>query len=178
MKYKKNSWISPKLEVRDSQIGGKGLFTKDLIKKWEVVIVWGGILMTDKDVKKRKYKRGTGVEIGEGLYLASKPNEPFSKEDFMNHSCNPNLWLKDEVTLVAKRNIKSGEELTADYGTWVSRPYWKMKCACGSHLCRGTVTGNDWKRKDIQRKYENHFSPYLAERIKIKQIISKSRYEE
>jgi hypothetical protein len=166
MKYKKKSWISSKIEVRDSRLGGKGLFTKLPIKKGEVVIVWGGTLMTEEDIKKGKYRKGTSVEIDEGTYLAVKLNEPSSKEDLMNHSCNPNLWLKDEVTLVAKRNIKKGEELTADYGTWVSRPYWKMKCNCGSVLCRDTITGNDWKRKDIQKRYRNHFSPYLNERIK------------
>jgi hypothetical protein len=166
MKYRKKSWIGSKIEIRDSQLGGKGLFAKIPIKRGEVVIVWGGTLMTEEDIKKGKYRKGTAVEVGEGTYLAGKPNEPISKDDFLNHSCDPNLWLKDEVTLIARRNIKKGEELTTDYATWVSRSYWKMKCNCGSPLCRGTITGNDWKRKDIQKKYRNHFSPYLNERIK------------
>lgn len=122
--------------------------------------------MTEKDIKKRKYKKGTSVEIGEGLYLAGKLNESSGKEDFLNHSCNPNLWLKNEVTLIAKRNIKKEEELTADYGSWVSRDYWKMKCNCGSSLCRDIIMGSDWKKRELQKRYKNHFSPYLNKRIK------------
>lgn len=166
MNYKKESWTSPKVEVRKSRTGGKGLFTKVPIKKGETVIIWGGALMTEEDIKKGRYRKGTAVEVSKGKYLANRPNEPLGKEAFMNHSCNPNLWLKDEVTLVAKRNIKKREELTADYGTWVSRPDWKMRCNCGSRLCRRVITGNDWKRKDIQKRYKNHLSPYLKEEIK------------
>jgi hypothetical protein len=166
MKYRRKSWISPKIEVKDSQISEKGLFARAPIKKGEVIIIWGGTLITEDDVKKGRYRKGTAVEVGEGIYLAGKPNEPTSKDDFLNHSCDSNLWLKDEVTLIARRNIKKGEELTADYATWVSRSYWKMKCNCGSPLCRGIVTGNDWKRKDVQRRYKYHFSPYLKRKIR------------
>lgn len=41
-----------------------------------------------------------------------------------------------------------------------------MKCLCGVENCRGLVTGNDWKLKELQDQYKNYFSPYLNEKIK------------
>ena len=35
-------WITPKAEVGNSSVGGKGLFTKEIIKAGEKVIVWRG----------------------------------------------------------------------------------------------------------------------------------------
>ena len=37
---------------------------------------------------------------------------------FTNHSCDPNIWMKDAVTLIARRDIQIDEELTADYALW------------------------------------------------------------
>ena len=34
---------------------------------------------------------------------------------YTNHSCDPNVWMQDEVTLAARRDIAIGEELTIDY---------------------------------------------------------------
>ncbi len=164
--YNKESWINPKVEVRNSEFGGKGLFAKETIEKDEIVIVWGGTLMTEETIKRGNYRKGTSVEIGEGMYFAGKPSESPGTDDFLNHSCDPNLWLKDEVTLIMRRDIEKDEELTADYGTWVSRPEWKMECRCGSRLCRKMITGNDWKSAGLQKGYGDHLSPYLKERIK------------
>jgi len=173
MKYRQRSWIHPKVAIRKSKLGGKGLFATEPTTKGKVVFVWGGKVMTKKAIKNGEYKKGTAVEIGEGKYFADPPNESPGKDDYLNHSCEPNLWLKDEVTLIAKRDIAKGEELTADYGTWVSRSYWKMKCDCGSSLCRGIITGDDWKRPDLQKRYKNHFSPYLNKRIEKLKPVSR-----
>ena len=165
-KYKSESWIDPRVELRSSSTEGKGLFARESIKKGETVIIWGGAIFTESDIKKDKAEKHSVVEIGEGIYLGIPRGKPQTLDDFMNHSCNPNLWLKDEVTLVARRNIEKDEELTADYATWVSRSYWQMECHCGSLFCRHLITGNDWKLKKLQNKYRNHFSPYLEKRIR------------
>jgi hypothetical protein len=59
--------------------------------------------------------------------------------DFRNHSDDPNTWMEDEVTLVARRDVKAGEELTADYAMRKDEEHsivpWD--CNCGSSLCRG-----------------------------------------
>ena len=165
LKYPTKSWIDHRVEIRASPLGGKGLFTCKTINKGEVVIIWGGTLFTEESIKAGRARLHSIVEIGENKFLAGKKNELESIDDFLNHSCDPNLWLKDEIALIARRNIVKGEELTADYGTWVSRLYWKMECRCGSHLCRHEINGNDWKLKQLHRRYKDHFSPYLNKRI-------------
>ncbi len=75
--------------------------------------------------------------------------------------------MKDEVTLIARRDIQAGEELTADYAMWESGEDWVMhqECFCGSEHCRKVITGKDWRLKELQERYANHFSPFINERI-------------
>ena len=86
---------------------------------------------------------------------------------FMNHSCDPNVWMLDEVTLAARRKIQQGEGLTGDYAMWeVDEEEVKpWVCRCGSANCRKTITGRDWRRRDLQEEYGNHFSPFINRRI-------------
>jgi hypothetical protein len=40
-----------------------------------------------------------------------------------------------------------------------------MACNCGAACCRKTITGQDWKSKELQAKYRGYFSWYLERRI-------------
>lgn len=40
-----------------------------------------------------------------------------------------------------------------------------MPCQCGAPDCRGVISGHDWQRQDLQRKYRGYFSWYLQRRI-------------
>jgi len=40
-----------------------------------------------------------------------------------------------------------------------------LECRCGAPTCRRIVTGKDWKRQDLQRKYRGLFSWYLERLI-------------
>ncbi len=86
----------------------------------------------------------------------------------MNHSCDSNLWMRDEVTVVARRAIAAEEELTIDYALQSGLPVDVLgeSCRCGSPVCRGVITGNDWQLKELQERYRGHFSPFLNERIR------------
>jgi len=86
---------------------------------------------------------------------------------YINHSCDSNLWMQDACTLIAKRDVEKGEELTADYALWSEdeNNVSKWACNCGSKYCRKKVTGNDWKLSDVQKRYKEHFSPLINKRI-------------
>ncbi len=166
-RYRSRSWIDPRVETRRSIIHGNGTFARGPFKKGEVIVIWGGTIFTQEEIKAGKAKRGSIAEIGEGLYLAESANGPDSPDNYMNHSCDPNVWMDDEITLVARREIEAGQELTADYAMWGADPDWELSadCRCGSPGCRTRVTGNDWKLAELQDRYAGHFSPYINERI-------------
>jgi SET domain-containing protein len=168
-KYLKKSWISPKVEVRNSALHGLGLFAKESIKKDEVVVIWGGnfVNRTEADLARQK---GLAVQqIDENLFDVfdwdNKNQDPSYNH---NHSCDPNTWMKDEVTIISRRNIKTGEELSIDYAMFEldNDHIMPWKCQCGSELCRRTVTGKDWRKKDLQERYKNHFFPYINKKIR------------
>jgi len=166
-KYLKKSWISEKLEVRSSILHGLGVFTKSHIAKGEIVIIWGGEIVSVQEFKQGMGLRYTNVGIGEDKYMVSLVEENRGIDDFMNHSCKPNLWLDDEVTLSAMIDIHADEELTFDYVMETVDENYVMQnpCYCNSENCRNIITGKDWMRTDVQARYLNHFSPFLNQRI-------------
>ena len=73
-------------------------------------------------------------------------------------------------TLAARRPIAAGDEVTSDYGTSTGEADFAMSWSCGSALCRGTITGNDWRgtitgndwrRNDLRAGYQDHWIPVL-----------------
>jgi short-subunit dehydrogenase len=167
-KYNSTSWISEKLELRNSDVHGQGVFTKEDIIKGEIVIIWGGEVVSAEDFFKGTGQKHTNVGIEENLFLVAPNTAEKTIDDFMNHSCDANLWLDDEVTLSAKRDIEAGEELFIDYAIEVGDEDYIMKnpCYCTAENCRKLITGKDWKLKKVQGLYKNHFSPFINKRIK------------
>jgi hypothetical protein len=76
--------------------------------------------------------------------------------------------MADEVTLVARRDIAADEEITVDYALFTTQATWSLDqlCRCGSPYCRRTITGSDWKLRDVQERNHHHFSPFINRRIK------------
>ncbi|MDQ3855934.1 MAG: SET domain-containing protein-lysine N-methyltransferase [Chloroflexota bacterium] len=166
--YRARSWLDPRIEVRPSPIEGLGLFATAPIREGKVVIVWGGRVLSNEEfahAAKQAIARGerfSGAAIGENLNILQDAADPLR---YGNHSCDPNLWMLDDVTECARRVIAQGEELTVDYALSTVDPKWRMECRCGMPLCRGIVTGNDWQLPELQARYRGHFSPFIEARI-------------
>lgn len=162
------SYISPKTSnEKRSAIHGRGLFAVKPIKKGEIVAVKGGYIYgwEERDLIEDEYGPVDG-QIAENLFIGpSKKSEVEGNMLYLNHSCNPNAGVGGNYMFVAMRDIKKGEEITFDYAMTDDENY-KMKCNCGSKNCRKIITGKDWKRKDLQKKYGVFFSWYLLLKIK------------
>ena len=160
------SYISPKAAVGPSPIHGRGLFAAESIARGEVVCVKGGHIFDRRKLEELTPRLGPAeIQIGEDLFIG--PVEGDEREGsmiFSNHSCEPNIAVRGEITFVALRDIAAGEELTHDWATTDDDGY-EMECRCGAGACRRTVTGQDWRRPDLQEKYGRHFSSYLLEKI-------------
>ncbi|TMI50964.1 SET domain-containing protein [Candidatus Bathyarchaeota archaeon] len=135
--YRDRSWLDPRLALRKSLIRGKGLVATQSIGVDEVVVVFGGTLFSKEDIAAGKANNRTLMQVDEDLWLGDPANQPLGEDYFLNHSCDPNLWITGDVTLTARKN----------------------------QHCRRIITGRDWMRKDQQARYRGHFTPFLNMRI-------------
>jgi hypothetical protein len=89
--------------------------------------------------------------------------------NYWNHSCDPNCLPIDEDHWMSVKDIKVGEQLTIDYCTFDCNKYDCIEeCLCGSANCRKQIKPTDYKLKDVQDRYGNHFVPYILNKIKNK----------
>ncbi|MEZ5358689.1 MAG: SET domain-containing protein-lysine N-methyltransferase [Candidatus Zixiibacteriota bacterium] len=159
-------WVSSKITIQTSPIHGKGMVAAEPITEGEIVIIWGGRVISRIEFEDGQFLADTACRLSEELYLADDEGLSPDDEYFLNHSCEPNLGMRDEITLVALIDILPGTELTIDYAMWECDPNWSMSpCACGSQLCRGHIKGSDWQRPDLQIKYKGLFTPYIQSLI-------------
>lgn len=160
-----HSFLNPKCESRPHAEGGCGIFALEEIAKSELITLWGGRIISESELDYSMPNFTQRVlQVDEGLYLLTP--DPLEPTDCFNHSCDPNLGFFGQIGLVAMRDIQKGEELSFDYAMSDGGPYDEFDCHCGSVDCRGRVTGNDWKLRELWKKYDGYFSPYLARRIR------------
>jgi hypothetical protein len=160
------SYLSPKTTVKPSPIQGRGLFACQTIMKDEIVAVKGGHIFNREALAEVEAMLGPAeIQIGEDLFIG-----PLTAEEregsmiFTNHSCDPNIGEKGQIVFVAMRDIEPGEELTHDWAM-TDDDHSQMECRCGASICRKVVTGQDWRRRDLQEKYRGYISWYLMEKI-------------
>jgi hypothetical protein len=162
-------WASSKVvaRVRNNE---RSVATNAPIQVGELVAVWAGEVVTFDHVQALGPVAGkTAVQIDDGLFLQSNGD---GLSDWINHSCRPNLGMRGQIVLVAVRPIATGEELCFDYAMTDGCGYDEFDCYCGTSVCRGHITGDDWRRPELQRRYRGYFSPYLAERIARRRVAA------
>ena len=109
---------------------GAGLVARTWIRKGTVVHSWAGCRILPRPTYQ-------SVQIG----LKAHAHDPACL-NLLNHSCEPNLRVDiARRTVVAMRDIETGELLTIFYPAteWdMARPF---RCHCGSRRCIGWVRG-------------------------------------
>ncbi|MEZ5063523.1 MAG: SET domain-containing protein-lysine N-methyltransferase [bacterium] len=118
---------------------GRGVFARRDLESGDVAFVFRG-----KGYSRQHRIHGTPLgayllQVGDGKYIL-----PVSPGRYVNHSCEPNVGLVDERTLVMLAPVAAGTELRFDYSTSMNEDFWTMACACGKPTCRGLV--EDFKR--------------------------------
>jgi len=161
------SYISPNSSVRESSIHGRGLFAIAPIKKGEIVCIKGGHIFNRTTLAQISPLLGPAeIQIGDDLFIGPlTEDEREGSMIFSNHSCEPNIGVQGQIVFVAMRDVVTGEELTHDWATTDDDSY-ELECKCGAETCRSIVTGQDWRRKDLQEKYAGYFSWYLEIKIR------------
>lgn len=161
------SFKSRKLEVRPSPIHGKGVFSIKPIAIDEIVWIRSGNVVSYTEANHIDSTLGDfSLQVEEEYFLSPTSIENLNNTAiFFNHSCNPNVRIDGQITFVANRPINPNEELTVDFSTIEARSEFRLKCSCGGSSCRKLVTGDDWKRPDIQLRYKGSFSLFIERRI-------------
>ena len=160
------TYRSPKIAVREDTLAGRGVVAIADIARDEIVAIKAGNIITRAELEQATQAAGDmALQIDDDFYLA--PRTADDVEDmsvFINHSCDPNVGFRGQVVYVAMRDISAGEELCHDYSMERADNYL-LDCHCGSALCRGKVTGQDWKLPELQQRYGDYFSIYIRNKF-------------
>jgi uncharacterized protein len=110
-----------RLTVRKSPIQGEGLFAGEDIPWGHKIMEYRGAVIRDKEAEKRTAEGADAImDLGQGRNIDGKDRG--NGAALINHRRrNPNCFLlrdKGKIWIVAGiEGIKSGEELTYDYGS-------------------------------------------------------------
>jgi SET domain-containing protein len=127
------------VRIDKSTIQGSGVFSTREIKL-------GDYILQINDSRVKDDLNPLKPELGEHEYhcdylAAGKVILMKSPERHINHSCDPNTYVKTLASirqLIALRNISSEEEITYDYCiNCHGGEVWQ--CNCGSNQCRKTI---------------------------------------
>ncbi len=159
-----NNFLTPLAETRLVDAKGYGSFATEMIAKGTAVATFGGLAANRKDLATYPVERQRrSMQIDFDLYLVG----PVTREpgDCINHSCAPNCGMRNASQLVAMNDIDKGAEITFDYAMSDTSTYDQFICSCETPHCRGSVSGEDWKRDDVRWSYAGFFSPHVQRLI-------------
>ena len=112
---------------------GRGLFASSAIPAGGVILCFSGPTLTLAEVRAKGPMAANALQVGIDRYIdLAEPGR------LVNHSCDPNAGIRDDMTLVAIRAIAEGEQIRFDYSTTIG-DFWSMNCRCGASSCRGVV---------------------------------------
>ena len=121
--------------VKESNIERKGVFAQRDFNKGEIVLDWSkSPILTFSEAERLPPDQEKYVYYCEDKCVLVDP-----PARFVNHSCDPNIFIRDCFG-IAKRAIKKGEEITEDYSL-EPNPHLHLICNCKSENCRGIIIG-------------------------------------
>ena len=140
------------LKITDSKTAGQGVFTTIEIPADIPVAEATGQVLVEKDSVNPvdPYL----LQIGPNIFLNIS-----GTLRFINHSCDPNCRfhiMGNRAILYSLYVIPTNAELTFDYSTTSTDTLesWQMKCSCGSHKCRKTISGYQYLDATLQEEYK------------------------
>jgi hypothetical protein len=150
--------------VAESKIHGMGVFATRDFPQAEIILAIDDTRVVDDEHPLRS-------ELGEHSYhcdyLAGGLTVLMrSPERHINSCCDPNTFVKtlDGIRhVVARRPIRTGEEITYDYiidchggAVW--------QCSCGSERCRGTIVSSFFELPvELQLEYLPLLNPWFVD---------------
>jgi hypothetical protein len=134
------------MRVGENACGQCLIATADLPEKTLVATFDGPVMHSWGEVPPDQIRYAIGLYDGEWLI-------PLTDARYLNHSCDPNCRISDDLEVFTVRPVRSGEELTISYNhadaaeyrarpeTYFWDPRWNFTCRCGVANCVGEVNG-------------------------------------
>jgi hypothetical protein len=140
-----------KIEVRTSEVHGRGVFAVSPIRDSELIGHYTGRRYTAEQVASRKWDPRLTYVFGLSDGGLIDADEGGNDTRFINHACEPNCVayeVEDKsgpaIEIRAKRAMGRGEELSLDYGLDIAdNDPTQYECRCASPQCRGTMLAPD-----------------------------------
>ena len=147
-------------KIKFSKIHGKGIYSTKDIKKGSKIIEYLGEKITKKEANKRAYatmEKHYKNPLYNGAVYIFELNKKYDLDGdisgnsakYINHSCGPNCRFKiadNRIWIIAKRNIKKGEELSYNYGYDMVN-FAEHQCYCRSKKCVGYILDKKYWKK-------------------------------
>lgn len=146
-----------KVAVRRTKKYGRGVYASKNIKKGEVIASFDGQILDDDFEPWTEDLYNHAIQFDKAMWRDSK-----GIARLVNHSCDPNCGIKRLFDIVAMRNIETGEQITWDYEMTEKNPHWRMRCKCGSDLCRKVIGNYKNMPRRTRAKYKGYISAWLA----------------
>jgi hypothetical protein len=147
------------LIFRESQIHGTGGFTKTDIPQGTRVIEYLGEKI-DKQESVRRCQANNQYIFALNDWEDLDGNVDWNPARFINHSCGPNCeveWEGGHIWIVAKRDIKAGEEITFNYG-YDLVDYREYPCLCDAEECVGYIVAEEFFER-VRKSHSHSQSP-------------------
>lgn len=138
---------APSFYIRPCDVG-LGVFAGRHIQVGEVILrIWGPTI-DFAETKRRGPRECMAIQIGPGRYIDTQ-----APGVFVNHSCEPNAGICDDVNMIALRDIAAGEEIRFDYSTTMEEQSFTMECLCGLPQCRHVISDFSTLPERLQQRY-------------------------
>jgi len=147
---------NPKAFVKRTRKFGRGAFAKQAIRRGELIAAFDGAVYDGEFDDWTDDLLNHVIQIGKEKWRDSK-----GIARLLNHSCDPNCGIKGLTRIVAMRDIAAGEQLTWDYEMTEKSSWWRLRCRCGSDLCRKRIGNYSNLPRAVRRKYRGYISRWL-----------------
>jgi SET domain-containing protein len=151
--------------VKESRISGKGVFSCRSFRKGEEILkIDDSHVVTDPSKLTKEQHESELDYLAEGKIVIMQ-----SPERYINHSCDPNSYVKTVSgirRIFAMKDISKGEEIVGDYSI-NGHNEGTFECRCRSRNCRVVYRGNFFKLpKALQKKYLSYLDDWFVEQYK------------
>jgi len=145
-------------KVAPSTIHKRGLFATCDIEAGTDIIQYVGEKITKEESTRRALEwEEKARKSGSGLVYIFELDDEWDLDGrlgrnparYINHSCDGNceaINYDGEIWIVARKDIKEGEELTYDYG-YDMEHFLDHPCKCGADNCIGFIVREDQRHK-------------------------------